>query len=183
MLTYLSQLPLAGALGVAAFMTLLYAIAHKVAAGTAPSYRRLALAGVTFLYACLFALLFLVPSSLQPTTAVNLGAVVQLVPFRTIAHASPAGTIGNALALLPLPILAHLHGLARKQVIMLALLVPLLIEPAQLLIDALTGFPNFVVDIDDLIMQLAGSLLGLGIVTLMERRAARDRSASASARA
>lgn len=45
----------------------------------------------------------------------------------------------------------------------------ILIEPLQLVIDLVTGFPSFVVDVDDMMLQVLGSAAGIVLTVLMVR--------------
>ncbi len=44
-----------------------------------------------------------------------------------------------------------------------------MIEPAQFLINRLTRFPKYVVDIDDSIMQISGCIIGLMLVSVFRQ--------------
>ncbi len=50
-----------------------------------------------------------------------------------------------------------------------ALAIAILIEPLQLVIDLLTGFPSFVVDVDDMMLQVLGSAAGIVLTALAAR--------------
>ena len=51
----------------------------------------------------------------------------------------------------------------------------ILIEPLQLVIDLATGFPSFVVDVDDMMLQVPGSAAGIVLTALMVRVASGSR--------
>lgn len=79
------------------------------------------------------------------------------------------------MAFVPLPLLAFAHTRSIKKAVVWALAIAILIEPLQLVIDLATGFPSFVVDVDDMMLQVLGSVAGLVLTALMVRvpRAAR----------
>ena len=56
-----------------------------------------------------------------------------------------------------------------KKISIISILAGIFIEPIQLLINLITGFPNYVIDIDDFMLQIAGILVGLFIITLAEK--------------
>ncbi len=165
MATYLSQLSLVGPLALTACIVLLYIASHRLARGRCPTYRHVALISATVLYAAVIGTLFLLPRSLEPAkTAPHV--VLQLVPAQSIASGSPIGTIGNLAAFIPLPALVYAHTRSLRATGIVGIAAPALIEPTQLLIDVLTRFPNFVVDIDDLMLQVAGGAIGVALVAL-----------------
>lgn len=97
----------------------------------------------------------------------------QLVPFETIMssfqYGNPIQVFGNLVMLLPLPILL---GFLRKRSInfisflKLVTLVSLGIEFIQLLCNFATDVPNKVADVDDLILNVLGGILGWILIRL-----------------
>lgn len=73
------------------------------------------------------------------------------------------------MALVPLPLLAFAHTRSIKNAVVWALAIAILIEPLQLVIDLATGFPSFVVDVDDMMLQVLGSAAGIVLTTLAAR--------------
>lgn len=71
------------------------------------------------------------------------------------------------MAFVPLSLLAFAHTRSIKKAVVWALAI--LIEPLQLVIDLATGFPSFVVDVDDMMLQVLGSVAGLVLTALMVR--------------
>ena len=68
---------------------------------------------------------------------------------------------------MPIPILIYIILRASvKKISIISILAGIFIEPIQLLINLITGFPNYVIDIDDFMLQIAGILVGLFIITL-----------------
>lgn len=73
------------------------------------------------------------------------------------------------MAFVPLPLLAFAHTRSIKNAVVWALAIAILIEPLQLVIDLATGFPSFVVDVDDMMLQVLGSAAGIVLTTLAAR--------------
>lgn len=73
------------------------------------------------------------------------------------------------MALVPLPLLAFAHTRSIKNAVVWALAIAILIEPLQLVIDLATGFPSFIVDVDDMMLQVLGSAAGIVLTALMVR--------------
>ncbi|MFY0758879.1 VanZ family protein [Metabacillus dongyingensis] len=97
----------------------------------------------------------------------------QLVPFKTILSAFEYGNdfqvFGNLLILLPLPILLGLLKNGASTFIkslILVFTVSLSIELVQLVINFTTGVPNKVADIDDLILNTIGGVIGWFLIKL-----------------
>jgi|GEM_PF-1156504 len=91
----------------------------------------------------------------------------QFSPFNTILKSIEYGLwiqiIGNILLLLPIPILYVVQkrkNLRFHKSFLFGLLLSLSIEMIQLGINYVTGYPNKVMDIDDLILNISGILLG-----------------------
>ena len=68
------------------------------------------------------------------------------------------------MAFVPLPLLAFAHTRSIKKAVVWALAIAILIEPLQLVIDLATGFPSFVVDVDDMMLQVLGSAAGIVLI-------------------
>ena len=79
------------------------------------------------------------------------------------------------MAFVPLPLLAFAHTRSIKKAVVWALAIAILIEPLQLVIDLATGFPSFVVDVDDMMLQVLGSAAGIVLTALMVRVASGSR--------
>ena len=71
------------------------------------------------------------------------------------------------MAFVPLPLLAFAHTRSIRKAVVWALAIAILIEPLQLVIDLATGFPSFVVDVDDMMLQVLGSAAGIVLMALM----------------
>lgn len=65
------------------------------------------------------------------------------------------------MAFVPLPLLAFAYTRSMKKAVVWALAIAILIEPLQLVIDLATGFPSFVVDVDDMMLQVLRSAAGI----------------------
>ena len=98
---------------------------------------------------------------------------INLIPFRSLIMTLSAPLIfwrltlrfvfGNFILLLPLPIFLGLKvkkELTFKQVIIISFLTTLFIEISQLLINILTGWPNHLVCVDDLLLNILGAIFG-----------------------
>ncbi|PFH88582.1 VanZ family protein [Bacillus sp. AFS088145] len=91
----------------------------------------------------------------------------QFSPFKTILksieHDLWIQVIGNILLLLPIPIL---YVVLKRKIVqfyknfLMGLLVSLSIEIIQLGINYVTGYPNKVMDIDDVILNVSGISIG-----------------------
>lgn len=91
----------------------------------------------------------------------------QLIPFATIIKVAAFGNwiqiIGNVALLLPLPIFILLLSrkpIGIKKTFLISLAVSLSIEIIQFVINLLTKEPNKVADVDDLILNVTGALIG-----------------------
>lgn len=101
----------------------------------------------------------------------------QIVPFKTINQVIKYNTwkiqlIGNVLLLLPLPIFI---GFIKKNfsftnLILIGFIASISIECIQLFIDILTRFPNKLADIDDIILNLIGSLIGAILIKIFNNK-------------
>lgn len=104
-----------------------------------------------------------------------------VTPFATIGDSFSRGlywpairfVVGNVVAFLPLGALVAL--LARRPSLRLALLVGLAvsaaIEAGQLGVSLLLGFPYRHADVDDVILNVAGTWIGYGTIASVLRRA------------
>lgn len=91
----------------------------------------------------------------------------QLSPFKTILksieHDLWIQVIGNFLLLLPIPVL---YVVLKRKIVrfyknfLIGLLLSLSIEIIQLGINYVTGYPNKVMDIDDVFLNVSGILMG-----------------------
>lgn len=165
---FITQMPFQGILIAALFLTVGLAIAYKLARKAAPQPRTVALMGATALYAILIYALFIRPKSLVASD-IPLGSILQLTPFATISTAGQLSILGTLLAFVPLPLLAFAHTRSMKKAVVWALAIAILIEPLQLVIDLVTGFPSFVVDVDDMMLQVLGSAAGIVLTALAAR--------------
>lgn len=98
------------------------------------------------------------------------GSVVyyQLIPFASIKNyfsgSGPVQLIGNAALLAPLAVFAEIFLRQRPKAWKMVLgvsSVSLLLEISQLIISLATGYPDRVVDIDDLILNTVGVVIAL----------------------
>lgn len=165
---FVTQMPFLGILISALCLTLALAIAYKFARKVAPQPRMVALMGATALYAILMYALFIRPKSLVASD-LPLGSILQLTPFATISTAGQLFVWGTLLAFVPLPLLAFAYTRSMKKAALWALAIAILIEPLQLVIDLATGFPSFVVDVDDMMLQVLGSAVGIVLTALLAR--------------
>lgn len=99
----------------------------------------------------------------------------QLIPFKTICGVGSYNffkqIICNILMFIPFSILVKgiKSNLKGWQVILMGVICSLFIELLQLCINILTRFPNRVCDIDDLILNSIGVILGYGIYILVSK--------------
>lgn len=178
MVTYLTQFPFETVFYLTLFITGALVALFYVRRSKLPSPTWIALRAATIGYAVLFLMVFWYPSALQGSAAdaALLSRVIQLTPLHTISTANPLSSWGTCAMLLPLPILIFLHIDSTALACTAALAVALSIEPIQLVINMATGFPNFVVDVDDVLLQLLGCLAGMLAVALCQRRAIQNAS-------
>lgn len=136
-----------------------------------PSTKQLILIGSTIFYYLSVFKLTLLPITIrfnkESYPDVPWDYYYQLVPFKTIMSAFEYGNdiqvYGNLLILLPLPILLGLLKNGTSTFIrslILVFTVSLSIELIQLVINITTGVPNKVADIDDLILNTIGGVIG-----------------------
>lgn len=165
---FVTQMPFQGILISALCLTVALAIAYKLARKAAPQPRTVALMGATALYAILMYSLFIRPKSLVASD-LPLGSILQLTPFATISTAGQLSIWGTLLAFAPLPLLIFAYTRSMKKAAAWALAIAILVEPLQLIIDLATGFPSFVVDVDDMMLQVLGSAVGIVLTALAAR--------------
>jgi glycopeptide antibiotics resistance protein len=101
------------------------------------------------------------------------------IPFATIWEYISQGNIliflmqvaGNVLVTSPLPLVVWFYSPKRimKRVCAASLIITALIEPVQLLINFVHGGPSNIIDVDDLILNLAGCGLGLLLAAVANR--------------
>ncbi|MCL1989399.1 MAG: VanZ family protein [Defluviitaleaceae bacterium] len=100
-------------------------------------------------------------------------ATVNLIPFRSLIRTLSASlflwrftlraVVGNFILLLPLPILIGLLSkkeLTLKKAVLIGFGSSLFIESTQLLINTLTGWPNRLACVDDLLLNTLGAIVG-----------------------
>lgn len=121
------------------------------------------------------AVLFKTRTVLVPKPVGDPFATLSLVPFATI-HAAIATQrwiqiVGNIIIFVPFPLLlrASIPPLTRRAQWQIALGVTASIEPMQLLINVLVQRPFNVVDIDDVLLNLMGCLIGIGLSSSVHR--------------
>jgi glycopeptide antibiotics resistance protein len=102
---------------------------------------------------------------------------LQLIPFRTISEmlGKPfwfTQIIGNIVFLFPVPVFLGLICFNKKisciNMICLGVFISLFIEVTQYCINEITNFPNCVTDIDDLILNSIGVLLGTFFLRMLK---------------
>lgn len=95
---------------------------------------------------------------------------IQLVPLKSISSSILNATwirltIGNIFLLTPLPIFYGLYKINSKinykRCLFLGILCSVTVEIIQLLINLITNYPNRVFDIDDIILNSLGILIGI----------------------
>lgn len=100
----------------------------------------------------------------------NTGNSLQLVPFKTIIRSFSIGewkmqVLGNILLLLPVPIFIKLQNTkntySNKKLFLVGLALSFAIEVIQFCINILTGVTEKISDIDDLLLNLCGVLVGI----------------------
>ncbi|ANS73176.1 hypothetical protein AWM70_00075 [Paenibacillus yonginensis] len=98
------------------------------------------------------------------------------IPFENVGNAIRSGNyiqvFGNVLLLLPLPILLQLiarEQFSFKKTALISTIATFTIELLQLLIDFATHYPNKVADIDDIILNIFGALIGWFIFRVVLR--------------
>lgn len=131
----------------------------------------------------MFYILCFIKVAILPINIVNidiefgLDRYLQIVPFETIRSVVSNGTwpvqiIGNILLFMPIPFFMELLKNKKFQLknlirIMIVLIVSL--ELIQGLIDLITGFPNKIMDIDDIILNLIGIFLSYFILKILDK--------------
>lgn len=165
---FMSQMPFQGILIAALFLTLGLAIAYRLVRKSPPQPRMVALMGATAVYMIFMYSLFIRPKSLTASDF-PLDSILQLTPFATISTAGQLSIWGTLLAFVPLPLLIFAYTRSMKKTVVWALAIAILVEPLQLVIDIVTGFPSFVVDVDDMMLQVLGSFAGIVLMALAAR--------------
>ena len=95
---------------------------------------------------------------------------LQTIPFKTLKNLGFISIAGHIVLTMTIPILIYIILKASvKKISIISILAGIFIKPIQLLINLITGFPNYVIDIDDFMLQIAGILVGLFIITLAEK--------------
>lgn len=174
MITYISQIPYGAILITAGVIWILYMGFYKIKHKCTMSLSQAIKSGVSIAYIVLFITLYATPASYRPARE-GPYLILQLIPFNTIKYSNYISTFGNMLMLLFVPILLYLNLNSLKKTCIFAVLIPVLIEPGQFIIDWLTRFPNFVVDVDDFMLQFAGSMIGLLLILLFRKMVKRQR--------
>lgn len=128
------------------------------------------------LYSDCFILCFLIGIYFSPTVirksfdSISPWLTLQTIPFKTLKNLGFISIAGHIVLTMPIPILIYIILRASvKKISIISILAGIFIEPIQLLINLITGFPNYVIDIDDFMLQIAGILVGLFIITLAEK--------------
>lgn len=164
MRTYLSQFPYNDLFVLSCQIWILYIgyylLKHKSYIG----FRKLIISGFTVLYIVFFWQLYV---RIPPCRAIGKSpyVILQMVPFHTIKHSNYISTFGNLVMLIFLPIALYLNLGSFKWTWIVSIFISVMIEPVQFLIDWMTRFPQYVVDIDDTIMQMSGCIIGLLLVS------------------
>lgn len=102
---------------------------------------------------------------------------IQLVPLKTFFNTIQSNTwiiqiVGNLLLFAPLPLLFSIREdttYNSKKVFTIGLVISVSIEIIQFLIDIIGHFPTHVADIDDVIFNSLGIILGILLSKLMKR--------------
>ena len=125
------------------------------------------------LYSDCFLLFFLIDIYFSPTVirksidSISPWLTLQTISFKTLKNLGFISIAGHIVLTMPIPILIYIILRASvKKISIISILAGIFIEPIQLLINLITGFPNYVIDIDDFMLQIAGILVGLFIITL-----------------
>ena len=108
---------------------------------------------------------------------ISLNNYIQVIPFRTIIKTIEIGTwklqlLGNILLILPIPIFIELFKgkkLSLKETIFLGFKLTISIELIQGLINLLTRYPNKVVDVDDIILNILGVIIAHFILKILDK--------------
>ncbi|MDR1821579.1 MAG: VanZ family protein [Oscillospiraceae bacterium] len=157
--------------------TAVFVLRRRPAAGRAVLF--FLCAAISVLYAV--AACFLLFSKRPPAAAQEAGPFYgNFVPLKTILESAASGrhmqNIGNVAIFIPLPFVVYFalsrHGFKRAAVVSLA--ITLIIEPVQLLINLLPGATRNIIDIDDLLLNALGCILGLLVLkSILTLRAAK----------
>ena len=122
-------------------------------------------------YASIFIVLYLWPVSSRALSPDYYIGKVQLIPFHTIMQTSCLHTVGNLAVPFFMPFFLHYNFYKEsvKKTMLCSFFIVAMIEPAQFMINQCTRFPNFVVDIDDCILQVTGCAIGIGVIAFRRR--------------
>ncbi len=105
----------------------------------------------------------------------------QIIPFKTILNVGRYNffrqVICNILLFVPFPIFIKVarKEMRRWKAILIGILNSLLIELIQLPTNIITGYPTHVCDIDDLILNSIGTVIGYVIIIILNRISITDR--------
>jgi glycopeptide antibiotics resistance protein len=139
------------------------------------SHPRLLFVSILEFYLLLLFSVVILPIRILPPALLEkegqLADYLQLIPFRTISRTlKDSGVmsiqiIGNILLLLPLPILLGCMGKKStfSGLLVRCFLVSAGIEILQLCIDIVLKYPSRTFDVDDLILNTFGIVIGIGI--------------------
>ena len=102
---------------------------------------------------------------------------IQLIPLKTFFNTIESKTwilqiVGNLLLFAPLPILSSIRENTTcnpKKIFTIGLIISVSIEIIQFLIDIIGHFPTHVTDIDDVIFNSLGIVLGIFLSKLMKQ--------------
>lgn len=122
-------------------------------------------------YASIFIVLYLWPVSFRALSPDCYIGRVQLIPFHTIMQTSCLHTVGNLAVpfFMPFFLRYNFYRESVKKTMLCSFFIAAMIEPAQFMINQCTRFPNFVVDIDDCILQVTGCAIGIGVIAIRRR--------------
>ena len=179
--TYISQFPLGNVLLAALFVGgALWVVVWRLRGRTA-SWPRVLATIAAFGYLVVLCAVFLFPP-INPLAfegnrePILLTTVLQTDLFHTIKSTSLSVSLLMASAFVPLPAVLCVILQSAKWASILSICIACLIEPAQLLIDCVTRFPRYVVDIDDAFLMIVGVTIGLAGLLLVRwaRRSGRQ---------
>jgi glycopeptide antibiotics resistance protein len=144
----------------------------------------------TFFFVCLFIIyiLFLIRITILPITILDEAQLnrihsssekyiqyYQIIPFKTILNVGSYNffrqVICNILMFIPLPIFVKIAKKEMKgwKIILIGILISLSIELIQLFTNIITRYPTHVCDIDDLILNSMGTIIGYIIIIILNK--------------
>ncbi len=107
------------------------------------------------------------------------GNSIQLIPFKTISEiilninslkVTFLQIFGNILLILPISMFLYfIKNFSRKRNILSCFLVSFSIEIIQLVMNYITHVPSHVCDIDDIILNMVGAIIGMILVDLIRK--------------